>query len=46
MDSTSFHVHGEYEYNLPEVIFKNQKESGTLKKENEEQFACVADTRK
>jgi transposase len=26
LDSTSFHVDGEYEYNLPEVIFKNQKE--------------------
>jgi transposase len=23
LDSTSFHVDGEYEYNLPEVIFKN-----------------------
>jgi transposase len=36
LDSTSFHVDGEYEYNLPEVIFKNQKESGSLGKENEE----------
>jgi transposase len=36
LDSTSFHVDGEYEYSLPEVIFKNQKESGSLEKENEE----------
>jgi transposase len=36
LDSTSFHVDGEYEYNLPEVIFKNQKKSGSLEKEDEE----------
>ena len=36
MDSTSFHVDGEYEYSLPEVIFKNQKQSDYLEKENEE----------
>jgi transposase len=37
LDSTSFHVDGEYEYSLPEVIFKNQKESGSLEKEEENQ---------
>jgi transposase len=36
LDSTSFHVDGEDEYNLPEVIFKNQKKSGSLEKEHEE----------
>jgi transposase len=36
LDSTSFHVDGEYEYNLPEVIFKNQKKLGSLEKEDEE----------
>ena len=28
LDSTSFHVHGEYENSLPSVIFENQKEQG------------------
>jgi len=36
LDSTSFHVDGEYENSLPSVIFENQKESGSLEKENEE----------
>ena len=36
LDSTSFHVDGEYECSLPSVIFENQKESGSLEKENEE----------
>jgi transposase len=36
LDSTSFHVDGEYEYSLPEVIFNNQKQSDYLGKENEE----------
>lgn len=37
LDSTSFHVDGEYEYSLPEVIFNNQKPSDYLGKENEEE---------
>jgi transposase len=36
LDSTSFHVHGEYENSLPSVIFEDSKESGSLEKENEE----------
>ena len=36
LDSTSFHVDGEYENSLPSVIFENQKESCSLEKENEE----------
>lgn len=36
LDSTSFHVDGEYEYSLPSVIFNNQKQSDYLGKENEE----------
>ncbi|RAM51031.1 MAG: IS1634 family transposase [Hapalosiphonaceae cyanobacterium JJU2] len=36
LDSTSFHVDGEYEYRLPEVIFNNQKQSDYFGKENEE----------
>lgn len=36
LDSTSFHVDGEYEYSLPEVIFNNQKPSDYFGKENEE----------
>jgi transposase len=37
LDSTSFHVDGEYEYSLPKVIFNNQKQSEYLGKENEEE---------
>ncbi len=37
LDSTSFHVDGEYEYSLPSVIFNNQKQSEYLGKENEEE---------
>lgn len=36
LDSTSFHVDGEYEYSFPEVIFNNQKPSDYFGKENEE----------
>jgi len=36
LDSTSFHVDGEYKCSLPEVIFNNQKQSDYLGKENEE----------
>jgi transposase len=36
LDSTSFHVDGEYEYSLPSVVFNNQKQSDYLGKENEE----------
>ncbi|MEA5627212.1 IS1634 family transposase [Nostoc sp. UHCC 0251] len=36
LDSTSFHVDGEYKYSLPSVIFNNQKQSDYLEKESEE----------
>jgi transposase len=42
LDSTSFHVDGEYKYNLPEVIFKNQKKSGSLEREDEERKSSQA----
>jgi len=35
LDSTSFHVHGEYENTLPSVIF-NEYESGGIEREHEE----------
>ncbi|MBD2452012.1 IS1634 family transposase [Nostoc sp. FACHB-152] len=36
LDSTSFHVDGEYGYSLPEVIFNNQKQTDYIGKESEE----------
>jgi transposase len=37
LDSTSFHVDGEYKYSLPEVIFNNQKQSDYFGEENKDE---------
>jgi len=42
LDSTSFHVDGEYEYSFPSVIFNNQKSEDSLGKEAQERTSPQA----